>query len=80
MACRVCVQLEEAIKAARGPDAPDLLLGLTEAGLRNRARQKVERQVKAELDLERHRRHCREWGGKAAVAADAALDTGVHRD
>ena len=66
MACKVCVQLEEAIVSSRQEDAPNLLLGLTEAGLRNRARQKEERQVKAELDLEKHRRSCREWGDRAA--------------
>ncbi len=66
MACKVCVQLEEAIVSSRKADAPNLLLGLTEAGLRNRARQKQERQVKAELDLEKHRRSCREWAERAA--------------
>ena len=66
MACRVCVQLQESVVAAQRADAPALLLGLTEAGLRNRARQKEERQVKAELDLEKHRRSCREWGERAA--------------
>ena len=66
MACQVCVQLEEAIVSSRQEDAPTLLLGLTEAGLRNRARQKQERQVKAELDIEKHRRSCREWGERAA--------------
>ena len=80
MKCRVCVQLEEAIVAAQGPDAPNLLLGLTEAGLRNRARQKGERQVKAELDLEKHRRYCRELADKGAPPADAASDAGVSRD
>ena len=66
MACKVCVQLEEAIVSSRQEDAPNLLLGLTEAGLRNRARQKQERQVKAELDLEKHRRSCREFAERAA--------------
>ena len=66
MSCRVCVQLPEAMVAAERADAPNLLLGLTEAGLRNRARQKEERKVKAELDLEKHRRSCREWGERAA--------------
>jgi hypothetical protein len=67
MTCKVCVQLEEAIVSSRQEDAPNLLLGLTEAGLRNRARQKQERQVKAELDLEKHRRSCREYAERAAV-------------
>jgi len=66
MVCKVCVQLQEAMAGCDSPDAPDLLLGLTEAGLRNRARQKAERKVKAELDLEKHRRSCREWSERAA--------------
>lgn len=66
MVCKVCLQLQEAMATADTPDAPDLLLGLTEAGLRNRARQKAERKAKVELDLEKHRRSCREWGERAA--------------
>ncbi|HEY5055812.1 MAG TPA: hypothetical protein VII58_06605 [Acidobacteriaceae bacterium] len=66
MVCKVCVQLEEAIATAEQPDAPNLLQGLTEAGLRNRARQKEERKVKAALDLEKHRRSCPVWGERAA--------------
>jgi len=66
MTCKVCVQLEEAIATADQPDAPNLLLGLTEAGLRNRARQKAERKVKTALDLEKHRRSCREFAERAA--------------
>lgn len=67
MACKICVRLEEAIAASQMPDAPHLLLGLTEAGLRNRARQKEEGKLKAKLDLERHRRSCRELDEKASV-------------
>lgn len=66
MTCKTCVQLEEAIVSSEQEDAPDLLLGLTEAGLRNRARQKAERKVKAALDLEKHRRSCREYAERAA--------------
>ncbi|HXE07123.1 MAG TPA: hypothetical protein VN612_04450 [Acidobacteriaceae bacterium] len=66
MVCKVCVQLQEAVASSQMPDAPDLLLGLTEAGLRNRAHQKAERKVKSELDLEKHRRSCREWNERAA--------------
>lgn len=66
MKCKTCVQLEEAIVSVELPDAPDLLLGLTEAGLRNRARQKAERKVKAALDLEKHRRSCRDYAERAA--------------
>jgi len=67
MVCKVCAQLQEAIASSQMPDEPEMLLGLTEAGLRNRAHQKAERKVKAELDLERHRRSCREMGEKASV-------------
>jgi hypothetical protein len=66
MVCKTCVQLEEAIVTSHQEDAPDLLLGLTEAGLRNRARQKAERKVKAELDLEKHRRSCRDFADRVA--------------
>ena len=66
MSCRVCVLLQESVEAAQRPDTPAVLLGLTEAGLRNRAHQMEERQVKAELELEKHRRYCRELGERAA--------------
>jgi hypothetical protein len=52
MACRICIQLQEAAAGAQKPDTPNLLLGLNEAGLRNRARQKEERQLKTKLDLQ----------------------------
>jgi hypothetical protein len=58
MTCKICTQLENAVMAARSPDSPDLLLGLTEPGLRNRARQREERQLKAEADLLKHQRSC----------------------
>lgn len=66
MLCKICVQLESAIASSQRTDPPNLLLGLTEAGLRNRARQKKECEIKAELDLERHRRSCRQSGDKPA--------------
>ena len=67
MVCKVCAQLQDAVASSQMPDEPHLLLGLSEAGLRNRARQKEERSAKAVLDLERHRRSCRELGEKASV-------------
>jgi hypothetical protein len=67
MQCKTCVQLEEAVAASARPDPPALLLGLTEAGIRNRARQKDERQIKAKLDLEKHQRSFHK-------VADAAAD------
>jgi hypothetical protein len=58
MPCKICIQLEEAAAAAVRPDRPDILLGLTEAGIRNHDRQKEERTLKAEKDLEKHQRSC----------------------
>jgi hypothetical protein len=58
MPCKICIQLEEAAAAAVRPDPPNILLGLTEAGIRNHARQKEERALKAEKDLEKHQRSC----------------------
>ncbi len=66
MACRICIQLQEAAAGAQKPDTPNLLLGLNEAGLRNRARQKEERQLKTKLDLEKHQRACREMADRPA--------------
>lgn len=62
MPCTVCIRLEQAaaaaVAAAVRSDAPDMLLGLNEAGLRNHARQKEERTRKAATDLEKHQRSC----------------------
>jgi hypothetical protein len=54
MPCKVCIQLEEEVAASVRPDAPNLLLGLSISGARNRTRQKEERQFKAKADLEKH--------------------------
>jgi hypothetical protein len=56
MPCKFCIKLEEAVAESVRLDAPSILLGLTESGIRNRARQKEERQVKAKADLEKHQR------------------------
>jgi hypothetical protein len=56
MPCKICIQLEEAVVASTRPDPPNILLGLNETGIRNRARQKEERQIKAKMDLEKHQR------------------------
>jgi hypothetical protein len=48
--------LEEAVAASVRPDKPSILLGLTEAGTRNRAQQKEELRLKAKIDLEKHQR------------------------
>lgn len=65
--CKVCVQLEEAAEAAKKPDPPSLLLGLNEAGLRNRALQKAELILKTAANLEKHRDSCSDWGKRPAL-------------
>jgi hypothetical protein len=56
MPCKICIRLEEAVAASMTPDPPSILLGLNEPGIRNRARQKEEGQLKAKLELEKHQR------------------------
>lgn len=56
MSCKICIRLEEAAAASLRPDPPAILLGLTEAGMRNRARQKAELQIKTRIDVEKHQR------------------------
>jgi hypothetical protein len=56
MPCRICIQLEEAVAASVRPDQPSILLGLTEAATRNRARQKEEQRLKVKVNLEKHQR------------------------
>lgn len=58
MRCQVCEQLEEAVVKAQKPDTPELLLGLTEAGMRNRTHQRQERALKTETDLKKHKSAC----------------------
>jgi hypothetical protein len=58
MQCKICTQLEEAAAASVRPDPPNILLGLNEPAIRNRARQKEERQHKTKTDLEKHQRSC----------------------
>jgi hypothetical protein len=57
MPCRICIQLEQAAAEAVRSD-PNKSLGLNEAGIRNRARQKEEGTVKTETDLKKHQRSC----------------------
>jgi hypothetical protein len=58
MPCIFCIRLQEAVVTARRPDPPNLSLGLSEVGLRNRARQKEEQILKAEENLKKHQRAC----------------------
>ena len=56
MTCRVCTELERFVQSALEPDDPKLLVGLSEAGKRNREHQYAERRLKVQLDLKRHRK------------------------
>jgi len=58
MRCQICEQLEEAVVKALKPDSPELLLGLTEAGIRNRIHQRQERALKTETDRKKHKNAC----------------------
>ena len=66
MPCKICTKLEEAVAASTRPDPPSILLGLNEPGIRNRARQKEEQQIKAKMDLERHQRSFHKTANSAA--------------
>ena len=66
MPCKICTKLEEAVAASTRPDPPSVLLGLNEPGIRNRARQKEERQIKAKMDLEKHQRSFHKIANSAA--------------
>jgi len=56
--CRLCEELERHVHTAQQPDSPKLLLGLTEAGQRNRTRQREEKLLQAETLLAKHRSQC----------------------
>jgi hypothetical protein len=58
MSCQTCTQLEEAVQSAKTPDTPGRLLGLSEAGQRNRARQRQELLLTSEMNLEKHKKWC----------------------
>ncbi len=58
--CRLCKELKSHVHTAQQPDSPELFAGLTEAGERNRARQREEKLEKAETLLARHRSQCSE--------------------
>lgn len=67
MPCKICIQLEEAVAASARPDPPNVLLGLNDAGLRNRARQKEERQAKTNIDLEKHQLTCHKFSERSSA-------------
>jgi hypothetical protein len=58
MLCRICTELEDFLVAARLPDSPNLILGLSESGKRNRIHQHEEKLLKAEQALKRHANKC----------------------
>jgi hypothetical protein len=60
MPCRNCVELQQFLHSAVQPDSPELLVGLSEAAIRNRIKQKKEKIAKLQLDLERHKNSCLE--------------------
>ena len=60
MACRTCIELERFLQSALAEGSPALLLGLTEAGKRNRVHQRQEKVLKLETDLKRHKDACQE--------------------
>jgi len=59
MPCRICIELETSLASARKADYP-AVLGLTEAGTRNRAQQKAERIQRIETLLKKHQAQCAE--------------------
>jgi hypothetical protein len=75
MSCRVCAELETYLNSARLPDPPSVLVGLTEAGTRNRQHQRQEREQKAEAVLLKHRKICPEAGGIPPHALNPAAAT-----
>jgi hypothetical protein len=74
MLCKVCIQLEEEVATAVRPDPPNLLLGLSLSGTRNRARQKEERQLKANADLKKHQRSFHKLANTTTVLPNAASE------
>jgi uncharacterized Zn finger protein len=74
MECKVCVRLEEVVAASVKLDAPNLLLGLSESGIRNHARQKEERQLQAKVALEKHQRSFHKLENFATASPSAASE------
>ena len=66
MLCRICTQLEEAVAICHKPDLPEIISGLNEAGIRNRALQKQEKVTTAEMNLEKHQHSCQKRASNPA--------------
>jgi hypothetical protein len=60
MSCRTGVELQQYLQSALAEGSPGLLLGLSEAGKRNRLHQREERILKLQTDLKRHKDSCEE--------------------
>ena len=60
MSCRVCVELEQFLNAAREADIPEMLVGLNERALRNRLQQREEKIERQQLLLSKHLKVCSE--------------------
>ena len=60
--CQLCSELKQAIVNAEMPSAPELAVGLTEAGKRNRMQQREEKLAGAVLTLERHQQRIHHQG------------------
>ena len=60
MSCRTGTELERFLQSASAEGSPDLLVGLTDAGRRNRLHQRQEKILKLESDLKRHKDACQE--------------------
>lgn len=58
MRCKICEEIEGALRSAKSPDDSAGALGLSEAGERNRTHQKAERILSLELKLARHKKAC----------------------
>ena len=70
MSCRICLELESSLQSARKEVPPEILLGLTAAGERNRTQQKNEKVAKVESMLSKHKLICPDnVGNKAPVPA-----------
>ena len=74
MPCRICIEIDSALRTARTPASPELLIGLTVAGERNRTQQKQEKLTQLEMLLKKHRLVCR--GDLELSTAEIAPDNG----
>ncbi len=73
MSCRTCTELERFLHSALAEGSPALLLGLTEAGKRNRIHQRQEKILKLETDLKRHKDSCLECRNEQQAVQSAHL-------